>query len=409
MGKFLKSRMIVQIIPYFILAVAVIIVWHLVGSWYIFAGGLRRFWGIITPFMWGLLVAYILNMPCSFFQRLLKKTKKPFIIKRSRGFALLITMLLVALIIALALNIIIPAVYSSIILFINEFETYQQGLLNLIYRVNEWDLPDFVGDFYIDPDEIVAAMTGMLTSFVEEFDTENVATIVSIIGNVFGSIFATVFQGILAFVSSLFLLVQRDRIIAFVRRLIASLTAEKTNTFIMKYAGKLNFNFRMYIYTQTIDGLILGSIMTIVLAIAGSPYFLILGLMLGILNYIPYFGSIIGTAVALVVVAFTQGLGITLILLPIMFAIQQFDGNFIQPKLMGGSFSLSPLVIIISVTIGGAYAGILGMLMAIPIVAMLKEMLDGFMDYMEQRKEENRRKKNEAESLHTPDYYNPYD
>jgi len=114
---------------------------------------------------------------------------------------------------------------------------------------------------------------------------------------------------------------------------------------------------------------------------------LLLGLVLGILNYVPYFGSIVGTAIALVVVAFTQGFGVALILLPIMFFVQQLDGNFIQPKLMGGSFSLSPLLIIVSVTIGGAYAGILGMLMAIPIVAVIKDLLDSFMAYREEKKE----------------------
>jgi predicted PurR-regulated permease PerM len=403
MGKFFKSRMMMGMVPYFILALAVIIAWHIIGEWEIFAGGLSRFWGIITPFMHGLIVAYILNMPCSAIQNLLESFNKPFITKRSRGFSVLILFILLLALIALILNWVIPTVYRSILIFIAEFPTYQQGLFNVIDSVNNWDFPEFFGEVYIDPDELLVALTGMLTSFVENFDGENVAAIATIIGNVFGSVFSTMFHGILTTVSSVFLLIQRDKILAFIRRLVAAFTAERTHAFIMKYAGKLNFNFRMYIYTQTIDGIILGSLMTIVLAIAGSPFFLILGLMLGIFNYIPYFGSIVGTAVALVVVAFTQGMNVALILLPIMFFIQQIDGNFIQPKLMGGSFSLSPLLIIISVTIGGAYAGILGMLMAIPIVAVLKDILDSLMDYREHKKEEakNAPPKN-------PDYDEPY-
>jgi len=407
MGKFFKSRMMTAMIPYFILALAVIITWHLVGSWRIFAGGLGRFWGHITPFMYGILVAYILNMPCSAIQKLLHRTKKPFIEKRSRGFAVLILFVLVLALLSLLLNWVIPAVYGSIVLFINEFETYQQGLFNFIDSINNWDLPEFMGEININPDELMATVLGMVTGFVEDFDGENVANIAGVIANIFGAVFSTMFQGILTLVSSIFLLIQRDNILAFVRRLTAALTAEKTYEFIFKYAGKLNYNFRMYIYTQTIDGLILGSMMTIVLAIAGSPYFLVLGLMLGIINYIPYFGSIVGTAVALVVVAFTQGMGVALILLPIMFFIQQMDGNFIQPKLMGGSFALSPLLVIVSVSIGGAYAGILGMLMAIPIVAVLKDMLDSFITFLEAKKAVKKRARNEAESLMTADYYNP--
>jgi predicted PurR-regulated permease PerM len=409
MGKFFKSRMMVGMVPYFILAVAVILTWHIIGSWEMFAGGIGRFWGIITPFMYGLIVAYILNMPCSAIQKLLEKTKKPFITKRSRGFAVLILFVLLLGLVALTLNLIIPTIYQSILLFIAEFPNYQQGLFNMIDSINNWDFPEFFGDVYIDPDGLMTALTGMVTAFAEDFDGENVAAIANVIGTIFGSLFSTMFHAILTIVSSVFLLVQRDTILMFVRRLVTAFTAEKTNAFIMKYAGKLNYNFRMYIYTQTIDGIILGSLMTIVLAIAGSPYFLVLGLMLGIFNYIPYFGSIVGTAVALIVVAFTQGMGVALILLPIMFFIQQMDGNFIQPKLMGGAFTLSPLLIIISVTIGGAYAGILGMLMAIPIVAVLKDILDNLMDYREQKKEARKRARNEAESLQTPDYFNPND
>ena len=85
------------------------------------------------------------------------------------------------------------------------------------------------------------------------------------------------------------------------------------------------------------------------------------------------------------------------------------DGNFIQPKLMGGSFSLSPLLIIISVTIGGAYAGILGMLMAIPIVAVLKDMLDSLMLYLEEKKEKKKRARIEVDSTQTHEYVNPFD
>jgi predicted PurR-regulated permease PerM len=101
---------------------------------------------------------------------------------------------------------------------------------------------------------------------------------------------------------------------------------------------------------------------------------LVLGIMLGIVNYIPYFGSIFGTLVAVVIVAFTQGILMGLISLGILLVIQQCDANIIQPRLMGGSFKLSPLLVIISITIGGAIAGIFGMIIAIPIVKVLADI-----------------------------------
>jgi predicted PurR-regulated permease PerM len=168
--------------------------------------------------------------------------------------------------------------------------------------------------------------------------------------------------------------------------MIAAICTFKANETIIKYSRKLNHNFHMYIYTQTIDGIILGSLMIGLLLIFRSPHALLLGLILGIVNYIPYFGSIFGTAFAVIVVAFTQGIPTAAVAGVFMFIIQQADGNFIQPKLMGGSFSLSPLLVIISVTIGMHYAGILGMLMAIPIVAILKDLLDEYIEYREYKK-----------------------
>jgi predicted PurR-regulated permease PerM len=109
--------------------------------------------------------------------------------------------------------------------------------------------------------------------------------------------------------------------------------------------------------------------------------------MLGILNYVPYFGSIIGSIIAIIIVTFTQGLTPGIITAVVLLITQQIDGNIIQPKLMGGSFSMSPLLIIISVTVGGAFAGILGMIIAIPIVAVLKDALEDLINYREQQQQ----------------------
>ena len=377
MNKLFQSRLIKTMVPYFILAVAVIIAFHVVSEIGLFLGFFSRVWGIISPFFMGLVLAYILNMPCSGIQRLLLLTNNKVIEKRSRPFAVLILMIIIISLIALSLNLIIPAIGRSIALFISEFEAYQQGLLNVVDWFNNLDLPDFVPAIYVD--DIIE----MVQEYVNNFDTEGlVSSIFSGVGAAAGGLF----RMFLAIVSSIYFLVEMERLNAFSLRLVSAVFSEKNKATILKYCGKLNFNFRQYIYVQTIDGVILGSIMTTILLIFRSPFALVLGLMLGIVNYIPYFGSIFGTAIAVVVMAFTQGLGTAAVAAVIMFGVQQLDGNFIQPKLMGGSFSLSPLLVIISVTVGGAYAGVLGMLVAIPIVAVLKDILDGFIEHRESLK-----------------------
>jgi len=370
--------MVKSMVPYFILAVAVIVAFHVVSEIGIFFGFLSRIWGIISPFFTGLVLAYILNLPCSGIQRLLKRINNPVIVKRSRPIAVLILMIIVVSLVVLLLNFIIPAIIRSINQFVAEFDTIWLGLQNIIAWVNDLDLPDFIPD--LEPE---GGIFGVFQESVQDFDPAGIAA--SIIAG-FGGAAASLFSVFLAIVSSIYLLIEMERLHAFTVRLMRAVFSEKNYDTIMKYCGKLNFNFRQYIYVQTIDGLILGTLMTITLYIFRSPHALVLGLMLGIVNYIPYFGSIFGTAVAVIVVAFTQGIGTAAVAAIIMFALQQLDGNVIQPKLMGGSFSLSPLLVIISVTVGGAYAGILGMLVAIPIVALLKDLLDSYIEDRELKK-----------------------
>jgi len=377
MNKFFQSRLIKSIVPYFILAVAVIIVFQIVSELGIFWGFFSRIWGVVNPFFTGLILAYILNLPCGGIQRLLKRTENPIIVKRSRPIAVLILMIIIITLIVLSLNLVIPAITRSIAQFVAEFDTYQLGLQNMVDWVNALDLPDFIPPLYLGD------ITDIVRDYAQDFETEG---IVSSIFAGFGAAAGGLFRIFLAIVSAIYFLIETERLSAFVRRLVEAVFSEKNKNTLLKYTGKLNFNFRQYIYVQTIDGLILGGIMTIVLIAFRSPYALILGLMLGILNYVPYFGSIFGTAIAVLVIAFTQGLARAAVAAVIMFAIQQLDGNVIQPKLMGGSFSLSPLLVIISVTVGGAYAGVLGMLVAIPIVAVLKDSLDSFIEYKETQK-----------------------
>jgi len=367
-------------VPYFILAVAVIIAFHVVSEIGIFLGFFSRIWDIINPFFMGLVLAYILNLPCGGIQRLLKRTNNPVIIKRSRPLAVLILMIIVITLTVVLLNLIIPALIRSITQFVNEFDSHLAGLQSVVVWFNNLDLPEFIPDLDLEDGAF-----SMIQEFVQDFDPAGITA--SIVAG-FGGAFAGLFRTFLAVVSSIYLLIEMERLNAFTRRLIKAVFSEKKEATILKYCGKLNFNFKQYIYVQTIDGLILGTLMTITLYLFGSQFALVLGIMLGIVNYIPYFGSIFGTAVAVIVVAFTQGLGTAAFAAIVMFAIQQLDGNVIQPKLMGGSFSLSPLLVIISVTVGGAYAGMLGMLVAIPIVAVLKDILDGFIEERELKKAE---------------------
>ena len=372
-----KSGKFKSLLPYFLFALAVIGAYKAINEIGFFASGIRQLWSIITPFFYGFLLAYILNIPFSGLQKLIGKIKLKFINKRKKTISLVITYLFFAMILFLFTYLVIPYIHKIVSFFIGNLQVYYERTLQFIIYVNSLNIPGI----HISPDGVLMVLQNM-------FQDINVEDLLASF-NVLLSVPSAIFIVFLTFISSVYILIEKEKFKTFICRLLNGFAPSKVSSAIIEYTGRLNNNFRRYIFVQTIDGLILGSIVTIQLFLFRSPYFLILGLLLGILNYIPYFGSIIGTLIAVIVIMFTQGIAIGAIAAVVLFITQQIDGNIIQPKLMGGSFSLSPFLIILSVTIGGAFAGVFGMISAIPVVAILKDIMENIIAYREKQKTEN--------------------
>ena len=378
MSKSLIARKFRSLMPYFLLALLIIIAYRVISELGFFAERARWLWGIVSPFFSGFVIAYILNIPCGGIARLLCRSNLPFVVKRAKGLSILLAFLFLILLVVLILNLIIPAILGSIDFFVANLDVYYQSILSMIAYLNTLE---FFG-FTFSADAVIESLHRTIASAVDNFNFSDIATpLHALMG--FSS---AVFRGFLAIISSIYILFEKDKCKQFLSRLLRAFTSPGVGAGVIKYAGRLNNNFKRYIYTQTIDGLILGTIVTVQLYLMGSPYFLLLGLTLGVVNYVPYFGSIVGTLVAVAVVAFTQGLGMGAIAAVVLLVTQQIDGNVIQPRLMGGSFSISPFLIIVSITLGGAIAGILGMIAAIPIVAVLKDVFENLVDYFEQKR-----------------------
>ena len=375
MNKTFNSQTFRFFLPYFLLALSIIVAFRITGEMEFFAGIFARIWGIISPFFAGFMLAYIVNIPISGIQKLLVKTGNAFVIRKQRMLSVISVVLIIAGIIALALNFIIPAISNSIDFLEENIPVYTEAIRRAIYDFNEMQL------FGLPPidAELIFTLGGEIFA---ELTWEQISQPL----NVLMGVGTAVFNGAIAFISSIYILIEKDKFKGYLSKLIKIFSSENVQIAIFEIFGGLNNNVRTYIRTQTIDGIILGTMATIALWIMGSPFALILGIMLGIVNYIPYFGSIFGTIVAVLVVTITQGIGMGAIAAASLLVIQQIDANVIQPRLMSGSFSLSPLLVIISITFGGAVAGILGMFVAIPIIAVLKDIFDAIVEYYERKK-----------------------
>ena len=373
--RILKSEEFKKLLPYLMLAIAIIIAFRVISEIAFFANILGSAWRIISPFVNGFILAFVLNIPRNGLQRLYGKVNNGFFQKRQRGISIISVYLLMFLLIFLFVILVFPRISESVTFFIANFQTYYDAVSGFIGSVSQFigfDLQELT-PITIDPENIM--------SVFQNFD------IASFLLNMVTNVSMAVFRGLLAFVTSLYALFEQESLKKYVRKMFDALTPKSFNNSIFKFAGMLSHNFKQYIYTQTLDSLIIGTITTIALFIMRSPFALVLGLMLGLFNYIPYFGSIVATIVAVLVVAATQGMTMGIIAAIVLLVCQQLDANFIQPKLMSGSFSLSPLLVIISITVGGALWGVFGMIAAIPVVAFLKDLLDSLIERNAEKKQ----------------------
>ena len=179
---------------------------------------------------------------------------------------------------------------------------------------------------------------------------------------------------------SIYLLLERTEILNFAKKLTRSIFKSNVTKKINNYFRKTNEIFYKFIYSQVLDAFIIGILISIALSIMNVKYAVLLGLMIGVFNIIPYFGAIVASGIAIVITIFTGGFGQALIMAIVVIVLQQIDANIINPKIVGSSLKLSPILIIFAVTIGGAYFGILGMFLSVPIVAIIKILV---LDYIE--------------------------
>ena len=166
----------------------------------------------------------------------------------------------------------------------------------------------------------------------------------------------------------------------------SSLFSEKRCKTIDGYFVKGNEIFFKYISSQVIDAIIVGIIMSIALSIMGVEYAILLGFMIGLFNLIPYFGAIIAVALTAIITIFTGGISQAIWVVIVLVILQQIDANVINPKIVGDALDISRILIIFAVTVGGAYFGVLGMFLGVPVVGVIKMLIDDYVERNENKK-----------------------
>ena len=213
----------------------------------------------------------------------------------------------------------------------------------------------------------------------------DVEAILGYLVNAIGAIFSIV-DIFIAIIVSVYILVDRRKILTFFKRLAGAIFKERTYKNLDKYFNNSNEIFFKFVASQFLDAIVVGILVSIALTIMGVRYAPLLGFFIGLFNMIPYVGAIIATVISALITLITGGLSQTIWMLIVVIILQQIDANIINPRIVGKSLKISPLLVLFAVTFGGAYFGILGMFLAVPVIAVIKILLDDFIHYREAKK-----------------------
>lgn len=358
-------------ISWLLIALIVVIVYKMLDNFSNIQEWFGSFFRIMKPFLVGLLISYILFMPCKKIESILLKSKFKFINKKARGLSVIATYIIFVLIIIVIINCIFPILKESVVELVGNIPGYYETLVNK-YR----ELPE---DSVLKSDIIKDKMAELSNIDMKQLLSINNEKIIEYVKNII-DVFSGIFDVFVSIIVSVYILLQRTTIMKFLRKFARALFKKNTYEAVNKYFTKANEVFFTFISSQLLDAVIVGILTTVAMLIIKVKYAPLIGFTIGLFNMIPYIGAIVAVAIGILITFITGGFGKALAMAIVVIILQQIDANIINPKIIGVSLEVSPLLVIFSVTVGGAYFGILGMFLGVPIAVVIKTVLTDWID-----------------------------
>lgn len=312
---------------------------------------------IMTPFIMGAILAYILNPVLKFFE-----VKLNF----KRGLALLATYMIWMILILLLILFVGPIIVKNITEIASQipfyFEQTQKFALKVLSDFNQSN-PGILENIIADLNSSVKQWLPQIGDIVITSATQFIDIIVST--------FTSIFDGVMSIIISFYLLAEKENIIKFFKKGMYISLKDKKYCFCIELIKTLNSNIGVYVSSKLLDSLVVGFISAIALFMVGSKYSILLGIIMVFANLIPYFGPAIGMVPAVIINLFYNPI-VSIYSIVALLIVQQIEVAVIEPKIVGGQLGLNPLLTLLSISIGGTLFGITGMIMATPIMGVVR-------------------------------------
>ncbi len=324
---------------------------------------------IIFPFILGGVFAFLLNIPMVFFERVIFKNRKNKLIKKlARPCSLVLSVAAIAAVVTGVFTVVVPQLTdtvkelgTTVYRFLPKAEAWILNIINNDYfkkqvrdLFNQFDwssVTNYLGSFFKSGGDMLSSTLGVVTN-----------------------IFSTTVNVVIAFIFSVYILLQKERLHVQCKKLILCMFSEEKSKRIFYIGALVSRTFNRFVTGQCVEAIILGTLFFVVMSIIRLPYALLVGVVIGFTALIPLVGAFIGCFIGAFLILMVSPVK-ALIFLVVFIILQQIEGNLIYPHVVGNSVGLPSIWVLVAVTIGGNLFGVVGMLVFIPISSVVYSLL----------------------------------
>ena len=347
--------------------VSIFLLYLAVHYWQTAANLVSTLVGAALPLIIGGVVAYLVNILMANYEcRWKDNPKKPGLIKLRRPVCMLLAFLTLVAIVALVCGLIIPQLVDCVGLIIAELPGVMADAIDL---AEQWKLfsPEVLASLEsIDWNEQIGKLVGVVTS--------GIGDVVSLVVSAVSSVFSFLVTTLLSLIFSIYLLSGKEELASQVDRLAKRYIGSRFYGKLVYFLHTLDDCFHRYIVGQCTEAVILGALCAVGMGILRLPYALMVGALVAFTALIPVAGAYIGAGVGAFMILTVDPFK-ALIFLIFIVVLQQLEGNLIYPKVVGSSMGLPGIWVLAAVTVGGGLAGVVGMLLGVPLAAALYRII----------------------------------
>lgn len=317
---------------------------------------------IFSPFLLGIILAFVLNVLNNFIEKKIFGKIKPSKVwnKVKRPLCITLSLILVFLTIFFVMNLLIPQLKNSASLFTDTLPAYKEDIIGIL---NKFDIDEStvnkVGEYLDNFGKVITDYIKGNSKDVITVTTEVATSVINIIS-----------KGIITLVFAIYMIAQKETLSRQINKVMRAYLKPKTINKINTIGTLANKTFSNFVTGQCLEALIFGSLVFVGMLIFRFPYASTIGVLLGFTALIPIFGAFIGTAIGFILIMMVSPVKAILFVVFII-VLQQIEGNLIYPRVVGKSIGLPGMWVLLSVTVGGSIGGILGMLIATPLCSLL--------------------------------------